>query len=110
MSKFARVAILGLGLIGSSLARVLRTQGLADKIVAAGSRPATLARGVELGIIDQACLSVSEAAAGADLVILAMPVGGMQQAFVELADVLKNTSVIVTDVGSVKGAVVEAAR
>ena len=110
MSPFERVAILGLGLIGSSLARVLRTQGLAKEIVAAGSRPSTLARGLELGIIDQACGSVADAVAGADLVILAMPVGGMQQAFAELAEAIKRSSVIVTDVGSVKGAVVEAAR
>lgn len=104
-----RAAIIGLGLIGSSVARVLREQGLAKTIVASGRSEETLQRGVQLGVIDEGYASVAEAARGADLVILAMPVGATEKVLSELKPVLSDR-MVVTDVGSVKANVVEAAR
>ncbi len=107
MIRWQRVAILGLGLIGSSLARVLKNQGLAVEVIAAGSRLANLQRGVELGVIDGYTHSLLEAVDGADLVVLAMPVGSMRCGFEAIRQVWsRGQRPIVTDVGSVKGAVV----
>ncbi len=111
MIAFRKVAILGLGLIGSSLARFLRQEQLAEEIVAAGSREATLQLGMELGVIDRYTLQMQEAVEAADLIVLAMPVGRMDQGFAALKQRLHQGSPpLITDVGSVKGAVVEAAR
>ncbi len=104
--RWRRVAIIGLGLIGSSLARLLRTQDLADEIVASGSRPATLQRGLDLGIIDHAYADLATAVAECDLVVLAMPVAAIASTLAAIAPHLAEDSVV-TDVGSVKGAVVD---
>ncbi len=71
---YQRVAVIGLGLIGGSLARAIRENGLAVTVVGADKRGDELALGRELGIIDVAAGSVAEAVAGADLVVLAVPV------------------------------------
>ncbi len=110
MTDWQRVAILGLGLIGSSMARILKYQGLAKEVVAAGSRRAHLERGIELGVIDRYTHSLIEAIDGADLIVLAMPVGSMRAAFEAIYQVWsQGQRPIVTDVGSVKGSVVEVA-
>src|SRR5579863_10051321 len=71
---FERVAIIGIGLIGSSLARVLRRDGLAGEIVACARRPETRAKALELGIVDRAVEDAAEAVHGADLVVIATPI------------------------------------
>ena len=74
---FERVAIIGLGLIGGSLAAAMRARGLA-KVVVAGSRSErTLERGKLLGLIDDGSTDLAEAVKGADLVFLAVPVSSM---------------------------------
>ncbi len=75
MSKpaFERVALIGIGLIGSSLARVLRRDGLAGEIVACARRAETRAKALELGIVDRAIEDAGRGGAGADLVVLATP-------------------------------------
>jgi cyclohexadieny/prephenate dehydrogenase len=102
---FGRLALVGIGLIGSSLARVARREGLAGEIVIATRRPETLARAEELGLGDRYTLSAREAVEGADCVIVSVPVGASGAVAAEIAPGLK-PGAIVSDVGSVKGDVV----
>lgn len=102
---FERLAILGLGLLGGSLAMAVRERGLARTIVGAGRRRAPLDYALERGIVDEIG-DARGAARGADLVLLATPVSSMAAVLADAAEGLA-PGAIVTDVGSVKGPVVE---
>jgi cyclohexadieny/prephenate dehydrogenase len=102
---FKRVALIGFGLIGGSIARAAREQGLANEIVATARSAKTRARIKELGLVDRVVESNAEAAKDADLVILCIPVGACATVAQEIAADLKPDA-IVSDVGSVKAAVV----
>jgi cyclohexadieny/prephenate dehydrogenase len=102
---FRRVAIIGLGLIGSSLARFLKREGLAQMIVGHARTEATMAKSLELGFIDRAVATPEEAVRGADLVVVATPVGACGAIAQAIGPHLA-PGCIVTDVGSVKAAVV----
>ena len=102
---FDRVALIGLGLIGSSLAHVMRREHLAGHIAGATRSEATLKRAEELGLCDSYHLDAAEAAKDADLVFLNVPVGAMGKVAEHIAPALK-PGAILTDVGSVKGAVI----
>jgi cyclohexadieny/prephenate dehydrogenase len=104
IDPFDRVAIVGLGLIGSSIARALRKAGIAGTIVAIDRDPAVRARVLELGIADEAS-SELQAVAGADFVMLCVPVLANASVAQAMASYLA-AGAIVSDVGSVKGAVV----
>jgi cyclohexadieny/prephenate dehydrogenase len=98
---FDRVALIGIGLIGSSLARVLRRDSPQTTIVACARRPATLAAAERLAIVDATTNDPAEAAAGADLVVFATPLSAYAEIGRRISRVLKPEA-IVTDVGSVK--------
>ena len=102
---FNRLALIGVGLIGSSIARAARAQGTVREIVATARSPATRRRVAELGLADQVVETNSAAVAGADLVIVCVPVGATGEVAKEIAPQLKEGA-IVSDVGSVKGAIV----
>ena len=103
---YPRVALIGLGLIASSMAHAMRAQGLAGEIVGYAKSPET--RAVALGLFcDRVTDSAAEAVKGADLVVLAVPVGAMGAIAAEIAPHLA-AGATVTDVGSVKQAVVDA--
>ena len=102
---FRRVALIGFGLIGGSIARAARAQGLASEIVTTARSEKTRARVTELGIVDQVLATNAEAVKDADLVILCIPVGACGPVAQEIAPHLK-AGAIVSDVGSVKGAIV----
>ncbi|HEV2559548.1 MAG TPA: prephenate/arogenate dehydrogenase family protein [Microvirga sp.] len=102
---FERIAIVGLGLIGSSIARASRALNLAGTIVAVDRDEAVLARVRELGIADEATEDARTGAAGADLVILCVPVGACGAVVEAMGDALR-PGAIVSDVGSVKASVV----
>ncbi len=104
---FERVAIIGAGLIGSSIARAARRKNVAKTIAIADCSRAALDRAAALGLGDEIAASAAEAAAGADLVILCVPVGANEALAREIAPALK-AGAIVSDVGSVKGAVIAA--
>ena len=70
---FGRIAILGLGLIGGSLAKALKQRGAVDHVVAYGRRVESLRKGLELGVIDSFSLELGEAVRGADIVVVAAP-------------------------------------
>ncbi len=101
---FGRIALIGFGLIGGSIARAARAQGLAGEIVTTARSPATRARVQELGIVDRVVDTNAEAVKDADLVILSIPVGACGPVAAEIAPHLK-PGAIVSDVGSVKGMV-----
>ena len=102
---FERVALIGLGLIGSSLSHVMRREGLAGHIAGHARTAATRDKAVALGLVDSIHETAAEAVAGADLVILCVPVGANAAVAAEVGAHLK-AGAIVTDVGSVKAAVI----
>ncbi|HVH73398.1 MAG TPA: prephenate/arogenate dehydrogenase family protein [Stellaceae bacterium] len=102
---FDRVAIIGIGLIGSSLARALRQLSPQTRIVACAKTDKTLAAVRRLGIADEAAGDPAEAVRGADLVVLATPLSAYVEIGRRIAPVLA-PGTILTDVGSVKEAVV----
>jgi cyclohexadieny/prephenate dehydrogenase len=102
---FDRVAILGVGLVGSSIAHAMRRANLAGHIVGHTKRAETLKRAKRIGFADSLTDSVVKAVKGADLVILATPVGAFGAIAKAMGPHLK-PGAIVTDVGSVKGAVI----
>ncbi len=100
---FDRVAIVGIGLIGSSLARALAEYGIARQVVCADRSPEACAKALELGIVAEATTDLAAALAGAELVVLATPVGSFATVGEAIGPLLKRGT-IVTDVGSVKQA------
>ena len=103
------LAILGVGLIGGSLARALRTAGVCARITGFGRGTDNLKRAVELGVIDDYTLDAGQAVSDADVVVLAAPLVACEH----LLSVIKQNlrpGAVVTDVGSVKGSIVAAAR
>ena len=101
---FNKIALIGFGLIGGSIARAARQQGLAGEIVTTARSAKTRARVSELGIVDAVLDTNVEAVRDADLVILCIPVGACGPVAAEIGPHLK-PGAIVSDVGSVKGAV-----
>ncbi|RXF72847.1 prephenate/arogenate dehydrogenase family protein [Hansschlegelia zhihuaiae] len=102
---FGRVAIVGVGLIGSSIARAARRAGLVGTIAASDADAAVRARVRELGFVDEVTETSAEAAEGADLVIVCTPIGACGAVAAEVGPRLK-PGAILSDVGSVKGAVI----
>ncbi len=104
---YKRVALIGLGLIASSMAHAMKAQGLVGEVVGHAKSAESRAVALEIGFIDRACETAAEAVAGADLVVLAVPVGAMGAIAAEIGPHLA-PGATVTDVGSVKQAVIEA--
>jgi cyclohexadieny/prephenate dehydrogenase len=102
---FNRLALIGVGLIGSSIARAARMQNAVGSIVATARSPETRRRVAELGIADQVVETNAEAVEGADLVIVCIPVGACGPVAAEIGKHLA-PGAVVSDVGSVKGSVV----
>ena len=95
------LCIIGVGLIGGSLARALRDAGLVRRVVGCGRDPGNLARAIELGVIDHAESDPAKAVAGADMVVVAVTLGATQDILSRIAPAL-DPAAVVTDVGSVK--------
>ncbi len=104
---YQRVALIGLGLIASSMAHAMRQYGLAGEIVGHARSPETRTIALEIGICDAVFATAAEAVVGADLVVLAVPVGIMGEIAAEIGPHLKSGATV-TDVGSVKQAVIAA--
>ncbi len=106
MVLFNNVTIIGVGLIGGSLARVLKAKNLATRITGAGRSRATLEQALKLGVIDRMGNGPARSVEDADLVVLASPVGTFGKIVSEIGPLLKPGAVL-TDVGSVKGALIK---
>ncbi len=102
---FGKLALIGIGLIGSSIARVARQENLAGTISAATRRKETADEARALGIVDHIGTDVVEAVRDADFIILCTPVGANAEAMAQMAPHLKKGA-IVSDVGSAKQAVI----
>jgi cyclohexadieny/prephenate dehydrogenase len=98
---FSRVAVLGLGLLGGSVAVAARTRGLAGRVVGSARRPGPLEEALRNGVVDEVADPAS-AVRGADLVVLGTPVSSMAKVLERVAPELEQGA-LVTDVGSVKG-------
>tara|TARA_B100000029_G_scaffold195180_1_gene193288 strand:- start:3905 stop:4795 length:891 start_codon:yes stop_codon:yes gene_type:complete len=104
---FDRVALIGAGLIGSSLGRAIRQEQLAKSVAAYSRRSDTRERLSHLGIVDNVAKSIKEAVDDADLIIISVPVGASEDVAKKLAPHIK-PGAIVTDTGSVKESVIRA--
>lgn len=104
-----RLAILGVGLIGGSLARALRATGAVDEVVGCSRNSGHLQRAVELGVIDRYETDPAKAVAGADIVFLAVPLGAMRSTLLAIQPGLM-PGAIITDGGSAKSSVVRDAE
>ena len=102
---YNRLALIGVGLIGSSIARAAKAQGAVGSIVATARSEATRKRVAELGLADQVVETAAAAVEGADLVIVCVPVGACGAVAREIAPHLA-PGATVSDVGSVKGSIV----
>jgi len=107
MNQYNHVALIGLGLLASSISLAMRRAGMSAKITGTARSESTRETALNLGLIDVAFETAAEAVKGADLVILCVPVGVMGKIAEEIAPHLAEGCTI-TDVGSVKRAVVEA--
>jgi prephenate dehydrogenase len=104
-----RLAIIGVGLIGGSLARALRGARVVEEVVGCGRSLSNLERAVALGVIDGFSQDPAAAVEGADLVFISVPLGAMRGIFAAIRDHVAPDAVL-TDGGSVKGSVVADAR
>ena len=109
MRRLKTVAVVGVGLIGGSFALAVRRAGLASSIVGYDRDTAALQRAVEMGVIDRAAESSSDAARGAELVMVAVPVRAIGPVLHDVALAL-DADAVVTDAGSTKAEVVRLAR
>ena len=109
MSKviYDRVALIGLGLIASSMYWAIKRAGLAGEVTGYARSDETRATAREIGLCDRVCDSAAQAVEGADLVVLCVPVGVMGQVAQDISASLKPGATL-TDVGSVKRSVIEA--
>jgi len=104
---YDRVALIGLGLIASSMAHAMKAKGLAREIVGYARSAETRAAALEIGFCDRVTDTAAEAVVGADLVVLAVPVGAMGAIAAQIGPHLAQGATV-TDVGSVKQAVIAA--
>jgi len=103
------LAVIGVGLIGGSLAGALKASGAVGTVVGVGRNPENLATALDRGFVDHVTTDLAEAVSAADAVLLATPVSTLVKFFPEVVRHLK-PGAILTDAGSVKGSVVESAR
>ncbi len=104
-----KLCIIGVGLMGGSLARALRQAGMVGEIVGCGRDAEHLAKAKALDVIDRYSTDVAEAISGADLIVVAVPMQAMETVFRAMQGYIDKQAVM-TDVGSVKGSAVAAAK
>jgi len=106
---FERMAIVGVGLIGGSLARAVKQQGIVGEVLGVGRDASRLEQAQRLGIIDTYAACFDERLAGADVIVVATPVGMIVDLIRKMIPFLRGGTII-TDVGSVKTAIVRQAE
>ncbi len=106
---FKNICIIGTGLIGGSMARAMRRNGMCEHVIGFGRKEDNLKKAKELGVIDSYSLDLAEAVSEVSLIVLATPLGAMKALFEQLKSV-KPELAIITDVGSAKACVIQAAK
>lgn len=109
MIHISRLCVIGVGLIGGSLALALRRAGIVDEIVGCGRNQANLRRAQELGVVDRYSTNPAMAVADADVVVIGVPLGSVRSVLTTIRDAL-DPATVVTDVGSAKRCVIDAAE
>ena len=104
-----RLCLIGVGLIGGSLALALKRAGACAQVAGFDQNEAALAEALELGVIDSGHTDLARAVAGSDLIVLATPLGAMAELLRRMAPMM-TPDMVITDVGSAKLSVIEAAR
>lgn len=104
-----QLTLIGVGLIGGSLARALKQAHFCHEVVGADAHPDALQRALTLKVIDRAEADIAQAVTGADVIVLAVPVGATESVLRQIAPHLGEATII-TDVGSVKACVIAAAQ
>ena len=109
--KYKKIVIIGMGLIGGSIAKALLDKDLADEVIGVCRRQSSLDRAVKEKAVKRGYVNnYEEAAAGADIIFIATPVNTTKKVLDDLAGVINDTGVLVTDVGSTKKEIVDHAR
>jgi prephenate dehydrogenase len=108
-NMIGRLCIIGVGLIGGSLARALRVADACREVVGCSRNPEHLQQAVDLGVIDRFDTDIGRAVTGADVIVVAVPLGATEAVLRGMLGHLRDDAVI-TDVGSAKASVVESAR
>lgn len=103
------LSIIGVGLIGGSLARALRKAKLVGQVSGCNRNEDTLKKAIELNVIDEYSLNISDAIKGADVVVIGTPLSTTEKILPEIIESM-DANAVLTDVGSAKGSVVKAAR
>ncbi|KQP17862.1 prephenate dehydrogenase/arogenate dehydrogenase family protein [Pseudorhodoferax sp. Leaf267] len=106
---FQQLALIGCGLMGGSFALALKRAGLVGRVVGYSRSPASSQRALELGVIDAQAVSAEQAVAGADIVLIAVPVAATESTLASIRGQV-TSDMLVMDVGSTKGDVVQAAE
>lgn len=106
---FTQITVIGVGLIGGSLAKGLKEADLVKKVVGFGSREGNLQKAIELGVIDSYSTDIAEAVKDSELVFLAVPLGAMQAVLKQISPYIADNTII-TDGGSSKMSVINAAK
>lgn len=104
-AEINQICIIGVGLIGGSLARALRSAGFCQEIIGAGRSADNLEKAVSLGVIDRFETDLAKAVVDADVIVLAVPVGAIKPVLESIKDKMKPNAIL-TDVGSTKASVV----
>ncbi len=107
--KIKHLTIIGIGLIAGSLVRALKRNNVCERVTGCARSVSELEKAIKLGVIDDYSTDPADAVKGADLVLVAIPLGACEELFEKIAPHL-GTETIVTDAGSVKGSIVDSAR
>ncbi len=108
-ASISSIAIFGVGLIGGSLALALKRVGCVGRVIGVGRSRANLERALQVGAIDEIQSDPRQAVADAEVIVLATPVNAINRLLESVSEAMDETKII-TDVGSVKGGIVECAR
>lgn len=104
-----RFALIGTGLIGASAAWAMKNKGVVDRVAAFDLSEKSTRKAVEMGIADEACSTLEDCVCHADCVMVAVPVLAIENVMAQIAPMISSETLL-TDVGSVRGAVIEGAR
>lgn len=111
---FKQVCVIGLGLIGASLAQAIKDNGLSERLVAVDRHAPSIDEAIQHGLLDAGSAVLSEVVSGSDLIVIAVPVQAVQAVFVDIKAAMDNGQIssdcIITDVCSTKGNIIDAAK
>ena len=113
-SLFKQVCVIGLGLIGASLAQAIKDNGLSERLVAVDRHAPSIEEAIQHGLLDAGSSIIGDVVSGSDLIVIAVPVQAVQAVFTDIKNAMDNgqlaTDCVITDVCSTKVNIIEAAK